>query len=118
MAKGGLPDVAARLREARDKSGLTQKQVARLLGTTDAQVSFWETGRRPIDLASLTRIADIYAHSLSWFLDQEPDEPQEIRVAFRAGDLCEGDLKEIAWARRFVRNLDFLMDVSGAGKHE
>jgi transcriptional regulator with XRE-family HTH domain len=118
MGKAGLPDVAARLREAREKSGLTQEQVARLLGTTNVQVSYWETGKRQIDLASLSRIADVYGYSMSWFLDQERDESHQVRVAFRAGDLSEEDLKEIAWARRFVRNLDFLMDISGAGRHE
>lgn len=118
MGKAGLPDVAARLREAREKSGLTQEQVARLLGTTNVQVSYWETGKRQIDLASLSRIADVYGYSMSWFLDQERDESHQVRVAFRAGDLSEEDLKEIAWARRFVGNLDFLMDISGARRHE
>lgn len=118
MGKAGLPQVAARLKEAREKSGLTQKQVARLLDISDVQVSYWETGKRPIDLSSLSRLADIYGHSIAWFLGHESGASQQVSVAFRAGELCEGDLKEIAWARRFVKNLDILMDISGVGKHE
>ncbi len=118
MGKTELPQVASRLKEARLKSGLTQKQVARLLDVSDVQVCYWETGKRPIDLSSLSRLADIYGYSMAWFLGDENAASEQVSVAFRAGELSERDLKEIAWARRFVKNLDFLMEIAGVGEHE
>ena len=94
MGKAGLPDVAARLREARE---------VRIDSGTSGEAAwyhqrpggYWETGKRQIDLASLSRIADVYGYSMSWFLDQERDESHQVRVAFRAGDLSEEDLRRL-----------------------
>jgi len=118
MAKGVLADLARRLREARNKAGITQKQVARFLDTTDVQVSYWENGRRPVDLAALKRLADLYGYSVSWFLNQGRQVPEAIQIAFRAGEPSDADLEVISWARRFVRNLDFLVSIAGADNHD
>ena len=39
--------VGMKLRDARERMGLTQEQVARLLGVKRSEVSYYETGRRP-----------------------------------------------------------------------
>ncbi len=112
MATKVLANIGARLKQARESAGLTQREVASYLGTTGGQVSYWETGRRPIGLTSLTRLSDLYGCTTSWFLDQEARSQGQIPIAFRAGTLSEADLEVIAWARRFARNLDFLVDLS------
>lgn len=49
-----------RLREARLRSGLTQAQVARALGRTQAFVSKCELGERRIDPIDLQDFAELY----------------------------------------------------------
>ncbi|MGI6132625.1 MAG: helix-turn-helix domain-containing protein, partial [Bacillota bacterium] len=48
-----------RLRDARKRMGVTQEQVARLLGVKRSEVSYYETGRRPISLGKLARLATL-----------------------------------------------------------
>ncbi len=45
------------LKESRIKAGLTQAQVAALLGATRQQISSWETGVRPISKRRVTELA-------------------------------------------------------------
>ncbi len=46
--------------EFREKSGLTQSELAEKLNVTRQTVSSWETGRTEPDIESLTRIAEIF----------------------------------------------------------
>lgn len=99
--------VGRRLKEAREAAGLNQEQVAAFMGVATPQISYWETGTRQIDLVSLTKMADLLGYDLSWFLKGKERNPR-ISVSYRSGKLSEEDLKAVAWAVRFVKNLEFL----------
>lgn len=58
----------ARLREARRHSGLTQTEVARILGRTQAFVSKCELGERRIDPIDLLDFARVYDRPIDFFL--------------------------------------------------
>lgn len=57
-----------RLREARVGAGLTQVQVARVLGRHQSYVTKCELGERRIDPIELQRFARLYRKPLSYFL--------------------------------------------------
>jgi transcriptional regulator with XRE-family HTH domain len=61
-----------RIREAREDAGLTQEQIAPLLGVTLATVSRYERGigKRGISVAMLARIAQVTGKPLSFFLSE------------------------------------------------
>ncbi len=40
--------------------GLSQEQVANILGVDKSTIHRWETGKRAVDLSDLQRLADIY----------------------------------------------------------
>jgi transcriptional regulator with XRE-family HTH domain len=57
-----------RLREARERAGLTQAEVARALGKPQSYVSKCESGERRIDAIELQEFAELYSRPLSVFL--------------------------------------------------
>jgi transcriptional regulator with XRE-family HTH domain len=62
--------VGAALAAARDRAGLTQKQLARLLRKPQSFVSNYERGQRRIDVLELLRIVEILkADALGVFMD-------------------------------------------------
>lgn len=107
MSEMTAQTIGRRLKEAREAAGLSQRQVGAFIGVTAPQISYWETGARQVDLVSLTKLADLLGYDLSWFLRGE-GKNRKISVSYRAGDLSEQDLKTVAWAVRFVKNLEFL----------
>ena len=46
------------MRRIRETSGLTQRQLAERMGSTQSVVARWETGDHEITMKTLTRIAD------------------------------------------------------------
>ena len=54
-----------RMREFREKAGLTQQQVAAAMGVTNGVVSHWESGRKLPNAAKLPRIAALYKCSIN-----------------------------------------------------
>ena len=71
--------VGQRLRKARKRAGLTQKQVAEALGVTQAPVSKWEKGNpgegdEP-SVGAMASMARLYQVSLDWLIQgREPDD--------------------------------------------
>jgi transcriptional regulator with XRE-family HTH domain len=57
-----------RLREARQKAGLTQAEVAQRLRRPQSFVSKIEAGERRVDAIELQDLATIYRRSVAWFL--------------------------------------------------
>lgn len=56
------------LKRAREEAGFNQKQVAKLLGTTQSYVSKVESGQRRIDIGQLKRFVEIYKKDIRFFI--------------------------------------------------
>jgi transcriptional regulator with XRE-family HTH domain len=56
------------LKQARKEAGLEQKEVAKLLATTQSYISKIESGQRRIDFVQLKVFAKIYKKPLSFFI--------------------------------------------------
>ena len=61
------------LRECRKEKGITQEQLAEMLGVTNRSVSRWENGSNLPDLDILIEMADYYDVELRELLDGETD---------------------------------------------
>lgn len=93
-----------RLREARERSALTQEQVALALAVPREAVSFWETGERTPSPARLKELARLYRVNTGFLLGNEALNERRGREILYRG-LPEGDAK----AERGVEGwLDFL----------
>ena len=63
-----MNNLISRLRKARSNSGLTQQQVAKLIGIHRPTISDIENGQRKITTEELLSFAKIYEVSPSWLL--------------------------------------------------
>ena len=103
--------IGKRLRTARERAGLTQAEVATVLGIAREQVSYYENGKREISLTNLMTLSNLYGYSIHHFLERESLEEEPLSIAFRTDGLNESDLEMIAWINRFIRNLRELDDL-------
>jgi transcriptional regulator with XRE-family HTH domain len=77
-----------RLRELRNKKGLTLKQLGSIIGVAESTVSLYEKGKRQPDNDTLIRIADYFGVSVDYLLgnseepaDEAPEQGQNISAA-------------------------------------
>jgi transcriptional regulator with XRE-family HTH domain len=58
--------LAARLRTAREMAGLSQGQVAKMLGLHRPSISEMEAGRRKVSAEEVARLAEVYRVDIDW----------------------------------------------------
>lgn len=82
--------VASRLRTAREMAGLSQAQVAKILGLHRPSVSEMEAGRRKVSVDELTKLAKIYSVDMEWLAGFTPDaKGGDERIRFAARQLAK-----------------------------
>lgn len=59
------------LKMLRKQEGLTQADLAKVLGTTQRKVSYWEAGKIEPDLFSLWAISDYFKVSIDYLVGRE-----------------------------------------------
>jgi transcriptional regulator with XRE-family HTH domain len=89
-------DIGKRLREAREKAGLSQAQLAKELGYESATaISLIEAGERKFNAEDFRKAAEVLHRPIGYFLGQE-DAVSNIKVALRADkDLTDEDKKAV-----------------------
>ncbi len=63
--------VGALLRQARQDAGISQKELAQVIGCSPGRIAQYEYGQRPIPILELEAIANFLGLSLSYFQDEE-----------------------------------------------
>ena len=85
-----MNDLARRLRTAREHSGLSQGQVAKLLNMHRPTITEIEAGRRKVSSEELSNFARIYEVTAAWLLGTEEEEGDiDDRVRLAARDLTK-----------------------------
>jgi len=92
--------IASRLRLARERAGLSQGQVAKMLQMHRPTISEIEAARRSVAAEELTEFARVYSVSVGW-LTSEPQDLATERLGLAARELSK--LKP--------RDVDLLMDL-------
>jgi len=92
--------IAARIREARIAAGLTQGQVAKMLGLHRPSVSEMEGGNRSVTVEELSKLAEAFDVSLSWLAGEGVDKvdvlDNQLQLAARElRKLKPGDLERL-----------------------
>lgn len=78
--------IAARLKEGRERAGLSQGQVARLVDMHRPTITEIEAGNRKVAADELATFADLYGVSAEWLLGRVDDD-QEMLVGLAARGL-------------------------------
>ncbi len=99
--------IASRLRLARERAGLSQGQVAKILKMHRPTVSEIEAGRRAVTAEELTQFAKVYSVAIAW-LTSEPRDP--------GGDKLELAARELSKLK--PADVDRLMDLLRSLRHE
>lgn len=61
-----------RLKEARKSAGLTQKEVAAVVGVNQNTYSYWENGKTRIDSESLAKLSKLFSVTTDYLLGKAP----------------------------------------------
>ena len=67
-------EIGRKLQKAREEAGLSQEELARKLGCTQASLSNYELGKRRLYLADLQRIGQILGKPVTYFLEDAEEE--------------------------------------------
>lgn len=65
----GYKEIGKKLQMAREEAGLSQEQLASMLGCAQSTLSNYEKGKRRIYLAQLEQIAEVLGKPIEYFLE-------------------------------------------------
>lgn len=71
-----------RIREARESAGMTQAELAELLGINNVTLSGYETGKHDPKSATLVQIAKICHTTTDFLLGREEKEPKQVDMVY------------------------------------
>lgn len=91
------------LREARLKSGLSQKELSENIGVAKSTYSLYESGKREPNVDTIKKIASILNVSADTLLGLD-NEPVTIAAHFDGNEYTEDELNEIRQFAEFVKN--------------
>lgn len=112
----GFKEIGRKIQEAREETGLTQADLAKALGLTQAALSNYELGKRRLYLHQIEKISHLLGRDLAYFVgpgDEDPSRahvqgsPDRERIMRRIAEVGDEDLRDIsayldflAWRRR------------------
>ena len=71
--------ISEKLKEARQKTGMTQEQVAEKIMVSRVTVSHWESGKSLPDIVSLLSLSDLYSISLDELVKGDSKMTEKVR---------------------------------------
>jgi transcriptional regulator with XRE-family HTH domain len=100
--------IAKRLRSAREHAGLSQGQVAKLLGFQRPTISEVEAGGRLVSAEELTKFCEIYGVSISWVTTAQPEivDPKVEIPARELAKLKGADLDKVMSLLKMLRKAE------------
>jgi transcriptional regulator with XRE-family HTH domain len=101
--------IATRLKTAREQAGLSQGQVAKILGLHRPSVSETEAGRRSVSGEELAALAKTYGVSADWLTGADTPDPERDRLELAARELSKlnkQDLNRVLQLLASLRNSD------------
>jgi transcriptional regulator with XRE-family HTH domain len=99
--------IAARLKEARMLSGLSQAQAADKLGLQRPAISEIEAGKRKVSAEELVQFADLYKVDTSWLLLREEENDthmsEQLKLAARElGKMSKADREKLFYLLKIL----------------
>ena len=109
--------IGNKIKELREKAGLSQTHIAQLLGIDQSTISKCEKGERQFQVDHLERLGNLFGLSLGDLMNE--DLPvAHLQIAFRANGIQVEDLNAIADIQKIALNLDKMHAVLQENMHE
>ena len=109
------PITAKRLREVRERHGMTQKDVAKAIGVSQPLVQVWESGQSAPATVHLRSLAVLYGVTTDWLLGN--DTQDEFRAAWPEGwSVLRRAVDELSPEKRraMIRIMEAVLDAEKA----
>lgn len=84
-----------RLKEAREKTHLTQQQVADRLGISNGTLSGYERNYRDPDTDTLSKLAELYGVSVDWLTGRTDKENEVVKESSELSEYRKKAIEEI-----------------------
>jgi len=97
--------IAARLRLARERAGLSGGQADRLLDFEQGAVLKVETGERTLAAEDLPKVARAYGVDVAWLVDPDASRPRRDRLAMAARELGKLKSEDLERVIGFISSL-------------
>lgn len=101
------------LRDLREKNGLTQEEVAKIMGVKREVISYYETEKREIPVTNLQKLLNFLGIELEEF--KNGNYERKIQVAYRKEDISDENFEQVIWLNRFVMNLSKIKKLNKEG---
>ena len=75
---GNKEDLGIRIRTMRQSRGMTQAELAKLIGQSQSSITMYETGRREPEFDVLEALADVFNVPMSAFVQKNEVSPNDI----------------------------------------
>lgn len=76
---GRMETFASRIRQRLDEIGMSQADLARIMGMSTPRIGNYVHGRRPPDIATLARLARVLQTSADWLIGLSEAQPAEAK---------------------------------------
>ena len=97
--------IGQNIKSYREKLQLNQDQLANWLGVSRELISYYESGKREIDLKKLESLAELFGIELINLIEEDSELiSADLAFAFRSDDISEEDLEQISQFRRIIKN--------------
>lgn len=96
-----------RFKALRERSNLTQGQIASFLNIDQSYISKFEKGERKLSVDAMENICDLFGCNLSYF-ENEDEKYVPLSIAFRSNSLQTEDLEAIAAINKIALNMRFV----------
>ncbi|NLB88593.1 MAG: helix-turn-helix transcriptional regulator [Syntrophomonadaceae bacterium] len=83
----GFKEIGRKLQLAREEAGLSQEQLASLMGCAQSTLSNYEKGKRRIYLTQLETIAEILNKPIEYFLESSSSNTQTTESNHKISDI-------------------------------
>jgi transcriptional regulator with XRE-family HTH domain len=94
--------IGRRLQQTREEAGMSQEELANVLGYTQSSLSNYELGKRRLSFTDLQRIGQILGKPITYFLDDGNEETMELTDL---ETILRGPyLKDIVYASRDLKS--------------
>lgn len=100
-----LKPLAKNIKQYRIKLGITQQMLAEYLDITREEVSYYESGKRPVPLSIVSKLANLFGLD-EYVLYEENGAMTDVNLAFalRAAHLEKQDMKAMAEFKKLALN--------------